>query len=129
MTLDTAPGGAGWSAGNTITGVSSGKTCVIVSKTSGTVYIVTARTGAFTNGEILTNGTDTADQVGNYPTFVTIATNSGDQGAANPILLGKTAATGVTQPTISVAGNWGAAALSAGQKLVVTNKGWVGTYA
>lgn len=71
MTLDVAPGGAGWSAGDTITGVSSGKTCVIVTVLTTKTYYVRDRSGDYTLGEVLTNGTDTADQGATYPTFAT----------------------------------------------------------
>jgi len=69
LTLDVAPGGAGWSAGDTVTGVSSGKTCVIVTVLTTKTYIVRDRDGSFTPGEVLTNGTATADQGASYPTF------------------------------------------------------------
>jgi hypothetical protein len=68
MTLDVAPGTA-WVAGDTITGQSSAKTCVIVTVLTSLTYLVKNRSGAFTLGEILTNGTYTADQGGSYPTF------------------------------------------------------------
>jgi uncharacterized phiE125 gp8 family phage protein len=71
MTLDVAPGGAGWAAGDTITGVSSGETCVIVTVLTTKTYYVRDRSGAFTLGEVLTNGPDTADQGVANPTFAT----------------------------------------------------------
>lgn len=74
MTLDVAPGGAGWSVGNTITGVTSGATSVIVAKASGTSYTVYQRSKDYTLGEVLTNGTDTADQGASYPTLVSSVT-------------------------------------------------------
>ena len=76
MTLDVAPGGAGWSVGETITGQSSAATCKIAAKTSGTSYVVYQRSGAYIPGEVLTNGTTTADQGANYPTFTTSVTAS-----------------------------------------------------
>lgn len=69
MTLDVAPGGAGWAAGDTITGQSSSQTCIIVQVLTTTTYYVRDRSGAFTLGEVLTNGTDTADQGAANPTF------------------------------------------------------------
>ena len=69
LTLDVAPGGAGWSAGETLTGASSTKTCIIVEKLTTKTYIIKNRTGAFTLGEIISNGADTADQGAAYPTF------------------------------------------------------------
>lgn len=69
LTLDVAPGGAGWAAGDTITGATSTKTCVIVEKLTTTTYTIRDRSGNFTLGEILSNGTATADQGAAYPTF------------------------------------------------------------
>jgi uncharacterized phiE125 gp8 family phage protein len=71
MTLDVAPGGAGWAVGDTITGQTSNKTCVIVTIITTKTYIVKSRSGAYTLGEILTNGVATADQGAAYPTFTT----------------------------------------------------------
>lgn len=71
LTLDVAPGGSGWAAGDTITGQTSGVTSIIVSVTDATHYRIRNRSGAYTLGEVLTNGTDTADQ-----------------GAANPVASG-----------------------------------------
>jgi len=68
MTLDTAPASA-WVAGNTITGASSGKTCTIVELITTLTYVVSGRSGTYTSGEILSNGTVTADQGTGYPTF------------------------------------------------------------
>ena len=67
MQLDVAPGGAGWSVGDTITGESSGATSIITKIISTTAYIVKDRIGVYTKGEILTNGTITADQGTSYP--------------------------------------------------------------
>jgi len=69
MTLDVAPSGAGWAIGDTITGATSLKTCTVVERITTLTYHVKDRSGAFTLGEILSNGTATADQ-----------------GAANPVL-------------------------------------------
>lgn len=71
LTLDVAPGGAGWAAGETITGNTSGKTSIIVEVLTTTTYRIKNRDGAYTLGEVLTNGTATADQ-----------------GAANPVASG-----------------------------------------
>lgn len=70
MTLNVAPSTA-WAVGDTITGVTSTKTCVIVDILSTTTYNVKDRSGTFTAGEVLTNTTGpyTADQTGVYPTF------------------------------------------------------------
>ena len=69
MTLDVAPGGAGWAAGDTITGATSLETCVVVTKLTALTYYVRDRSGAFTLGEILSNGAATADQGAANPTF------------------------------------------------------------
>lgn len=69
MTLDVAPGGAGWAIGDTITGATSAKTCVIVQRITSLTYYVNQRSGTFTLGEILSNGTATADQGAANPTF------------------------------------------------------------
>lgn len=69
MTLDVAPGGAGWAAGDTITGQASAKTCKIVEVLSTTTYTIRDRSGTFTLGEVLSNGTATADQGAAHPTF------------------------------------------------------------
>ncbi|MFA5340232.1 MAG: DUF6682 family protein [Clostridia bacterium] len=68
LTLDVAPATA-WSAGDTLTGALSTKTCKVVEKVSTYVYKVENRTGAFTLGEIISNGTYTADQGASYPIF------------------------------------------------------------
>ncbi len=69
MTLDVAPAGAGWAKDDTITGATSAKTCVIVERITTLTYYVKQRSGAFTLGEILSNGTATADQGAANPTF------------------------------------------------------------
>jgi hypothetical protein len=69
LLLDVAPASA-WSAGDTLTGALSGATCVVVTQVSTTSYTVKQRTKAFTLGEIISNGTITADQGATYPQFV-----------------------------------------------------------
>jgi len=69
MTLDVAPSGAGWAIGDTITGATSANTCTVLERITTLTYHIKDRSGAFTLGEILSNGTATADQ-----------------GAANPVL-------------------------------------------
>lgn len=73
LTLDVAPGGAGWAAGDTLTGATSTKTCKIVEVLTTKTYTVKDRTGAFTLGEIISNGSATADQGAAYPTFTPAA--------------------------------------------------------
>ncbi len=67
LTLDVAAGTA-WEVGDTITGNTSGATCVIVSITDTTHFRVKNRDGDYTLGEVLTNGTYTADQGAAHPT-------------------------------------------------------------
>jgi len=71
MTLDVAPGGAGWAVGDTITGGTSGQTCIVVQVLTTTTYYVRNRSGAFTLGEVLSNGATPADQGAAHPTFAT----------------------------------------------------------
>lgn len=68
LTLDVAPGGT-WAKGDTITGATSGKTCIIVQMLTTLTYYVKSRSGAFTLGEVLSNGSATADQGAANPTF------------------------------------------------------------
>ena len=80
MTLDVAPTTA-WVVGNTITGATSGATCVISSITSTKIYVTTDQTGPFTLGEVLSNGTTTADQGLANPTFSPGGVNSVTSGS------------------------------------------------
>ncbi len=68
LTLDVAPSTA-WAEDATITGATSNKTCVIVENLTSTTYKVEQRSGTFTLGEILSDGTHAADQGAAYPTF------------------------------------------------------------
>ena len=68
LTLDVAPGGAGWAIGDRIAGNTSGATCRVAEVLTTTTYSVYFVSGTFTSGEILTNGTATADQGLGYPT-------------------------------------------------------------
>jgi len=74
LTLDVAPSGAGWAIGDTITGATSLKTCTVVERITTLTYHVKNRSGAFTLGEILSNGTATADQGVANPTFAAVDT-------------------------------------------------------
>ncbi len=68
LTLDVAPGGAGWSVGDTISGVTSGETSEIIEVLTTKTYTVWERTSNYDLDEILTNGADTADQGAAFPT-------------------------------------------------------------
>ena len=78
LTLDVAPGGSGWAVGDTLTGATSTKTCVIVTVITTKTYIVKSRSGAFILGEVISNGVNAADQGTAYPTFATGYTILGD---------------------------------------------------
>jgi hypothetical protein len=69
MTLDVAPAGAAWTKGDTITGATSGKTCEVVEMITALTYLVKSRSGTFTLGEVLSNGTSSADQGAANPVF------------------------------------------------------------
>lgn len=73
MTLDVAPATT-WAAGDTITGQTSNKTCIITQKITDLTYEVRSRNGAFELGEVLSNGTFTADQGASYPVFASTVT-------------------------------------------------------
>ena len=87
MYLDVAPATA-WAIGDTITGVTSAKTCTIIKKISTTSYAVTGRSGTYTDGEVLTNGTYTADQGAGYPTFTQVSMWTDSSGADTGIFTG-----------------------------------------
>lgn len=72
MTLDTAGTPGDFPDGATITGVSSGATCVVDSKLSSTSYRVKERSGTFTYGEVIGDGTNTADQGAGCPYFASL---------------------------------------------------------
>jgi len=71
LTLDVAPA-TPWLAGQTVTGQTSTKSALIVAVTTTTTYQISGRTGAFTLGEVLTNGTVTADQGAAHPQVATL---------------------------------------------------------
>lgn len=71
LTLDVAPA-TPWLAGQTVTGQSSNKSALIVAVTTTLTYQISGRTGAFTLGEVLTNGAVTADQGAAHPQVATL---------------------------------------------------------
>jgi len=73
LTLDVAPAST-WADGATITGATSEETCVIVAYLTTTTYIVKDRSGTFTLGEVLSDGTTQADQGAAHPTFTATTT-------------------------------------------------------
>ena len=75
LTLDTAPSTA-WAAGDTITGATSEVTSTIVEAVTTKIFRIKDRSGDYTDGEVLTNGTYTADQGDDYPTVTHGAYNA-----------------------------------------------------
>jgi hypothetical protein len=75
MTLTTAPT-TRWAVGDTITGQTSTETCIIVDILSTLTYNVKDRSGDFTLGETLTNGTTTAAQHATIETAPSFVSNS-----------------------------------------------------
>jgi hypothetical protein len=73
MTLDVAATAANFAIGATVHGNTSGKSVVIVKMLTTLTYIVRSRTGAFTLGEVLHDGTNSADQGAANPTFAPYA--------------------------------------------------------
>jgi hypothetical protein len=81
MTLDVAATAANFAVGSTIHGNTSGTTCVIVKMLTTLTYIVKGRSGAFTLGEVLHDGTNSADQGAANPTFALSALFTDSSGA------------------------------------------------
>ncbi len=67
LTVDSAPSPASFARGATITGQNSGVTCTVVDPISDTVYLVTEPSGDFTDGEVLSDGTNSVDCATGYP--------------------------------------------------------------
>ena len=69
LTIDATPTPTTWAAGATLTGATSLKTCTVISKVTATTYMVESRSGTFTDGEIISDGTNSRDCGAGYPTF------------------------------------------------------------
>ncbi len=67
LTVDTAPSPAAWVVGATLTGATSTFTCTVVEPLSDTVYLITKPTGDWTDGEVLSDGTNSVDTATGYP--------------------------------------------------------------
>lgn len=67
LTVDTAPTASTWSVGATLTGATSGVTCTVKKVESSTVYWVTEPSGDFTDGEVISDGTNSVDCAAGYP--------------------------------------------------------------
>jgi len=75
LTIDAQPAGGDWSAEDILTGGDSGTTCIIVSKTSSTVYTIRHLTGDFEDGEVITADDANARDCGvGFPVVTTSAT-------------------------------------------------------
>lgn len=68
LTLDAAPTPAAFSVGATLTGGTSGTTATVLEVTSDTVYVVAFTSGDWTDGEIISDGTNSRDCAAGYPT-------------------------------------------------------------
>lgn len=68
LTVDSSPAPAAWVAGATLTGGTSGTTATVLSATSTTVYVVAYTSGDWTDGEVITDGTNSIDCASGYPT-------------------------------------------------------------
>ncbi|MCX5819749.1 MAG: hypothetical protein NT047_07545 [Deltaproteobacteria bacterium] len=73
LAIDVAPTPADFAAGATLTGATSLKTCVVVAKLTSTTYIVKSRSGTFTDGEVISDGTNSRDCGTGFPTFTAAA--------------------------------------------------------
>jgi hypothetical protein len=68
LTVDTAPTPAAFAVGATLTGATSSVTCTVKRKVSDTVYFVTEPSGDWTDGEVISDGTNSVDCATGYPT-------------------------------------------------------------
>ena len=76
LTIDVAPAPAEWAPGATLTGVSSGKTATVVAKLTGTTYVIkNINVANFTDGEVITDGTNSRDCGAGFPTLAAYAGN------------------------------------------------------
>lgn len=66
LTLDDAPTPAAFSAAATLTGATSETTCTVVEAISDTVYIVTEPSDDWTDGEVISDGTNSRDCATDY---------------------------------------------------------------
>ena len=67
LTVDTAPSPASWYVGSTITGDTSHFTCEIIEALTDKIYLVSEPSGDFTDGEELSDGTNSIDCAAGYP--------------------------------------------------------------
>ncbi len=88
MTLDVAPTPASFAAAATVTGGTSLKTCSVVSCITSTTYSVDHRSGEFTLGEIVSDGTNSGDQGASYPVFTDNSTSGLNLSKARVVEMG-----------------------------------------
>lgn len=67
LTLDDTPAPAAFAVGATLTGATSGTTATVIEVTSDTVYVVAYTSGDWTDGEIISDGTNSRDCAAGYP--------------------------------------------------------------
>lgn len=67
LEIDSAPAPGDYAVDATITGGTSGTTAVIHSKTDSTHYVIKQRDGTFTDGEVISDGTNSLDCAAGYP--------------------------------------------------------------
>lgn len=67
LTIDAAPTPAPWYVGGVITGGTSEVTCTVLEVLSDTVYLVTKPTGDWTDGETLSDGTNSRANAAGFP--------------------------------------------------------------
>ena len=67
LTVDTAPSPASFVIGKTLTGASSSVTCTVMERLNSTTYLVTEPSDDFTDGETISDGTDSVDCAAGYP--------------------------------------------------------------
>lgn len=67
LTVDASPTPAAWSVGATLTGATSGATCTVLKVISSTVYWVTEPSTDWTDGEVISDGTNSRDCAADYP--------------------------------------------------------------
>lgn len=67
LTVDTVPTPAAWAAGAALTGGTSLVTATVLEKISNTVYLISEPSGDWTDGEIISDGTNSVNCAAGYP--------------------------------------------------------------
>lgn len=68
LTVDSSPAPSPFIVGSTLTGADSGSTAVVVKRLSPTVYHITEPSADFTDGEVISDGTNSLDTATGFPT-------------------------------------------------------------